>query len=81
MVFGMWEDKNLVYEKQEMKIQEFLLWLSGNGSDQYPQGRGFDPWPRSVGWGSSTAVSYGVGLGGGSDLVLLWCRLRATALI
>ena len=28
---------------------EFPLWLSGNESDQYLWGCGFDPWPHSVG--------------------------------
>ena len=43
----------------------------------------FDPWPRSVGWGSGTVVSCGVGHRRGSDLVLLWlwCRLEAVALV
>ena len=31
----------------------------------------FDPWPRSVGWGFSVAVSCGVGCRRGSDLTLL----------
>ena len=43
----------------------------------------FDPWPRSVGEGSSVAMSYGVGRRRSSDLawLWLWCRLAATALI
>ena len=43
----------------------------------------FDPWPRSVGEGSSVAESCGVGRRCGSDLVLLWlwCRGAAVALI
>ena len=42
---------------------------------------GFDPWPRSVGWGSSVAVSCGVGCRLSWDLALLWLwgRLAATA--
>ena len=28
---------------------EFLLWHSGNKSNQEPGGCGFDPWPSSVG--------------------------------
>ena len=41
----------------------------------------FNPWPCSVGWGSSTAVSCGVGHRHGLDLALLWlwCRPAATA--
>ena len=44
---------------------------------------GFDPWPCSVGWGSSVAVIYGVGRRHGSDpaLLCLWRRLAAAALI
>ena len=37
------------------------LWCSGNASDKYPRGCEFNPWPRSVGWGSGVAVSCGVG--------------------
>ena len=46
-------------------------------------GRGFDPWPSSLGWGSGIAWSYGVGHRHSLDLALLWlwCRLVATALI
>ena len=51
---------------------EFLLWYSGNESDQYPERCGFHPWPRSVGPGSTIAVSCGVGHRCGSDLMLLW---------
>ena len=38
-----------------------------------------NPWPRSVGGGSSVAVSCGIGHRCGSDLGLLWlwCRLAA----
>ena len=41
-----------------------------------------DPWPHSVGQGSSVAVSCGVGLRHSSDLMLLclWHRLAAVAL-
>ena len=60
---------------------EFLTWLSRNESDQHPWGRGFDSWPCSVGLGSGIAMSCGVGCRGGSDPVLLWHRLVATALI
>ena len=60
---------------------EFLPWHSGNESDWEPWGWGFDPWPRSVGWWSSIAVSCGVGRRHGLDLLLLWlwCRPAATA--
>ena len=54
-----------------------------NESDWEPWGCGFDPWPRSVGWGSGIAVSCGVGRRHGSVPVLLWLwhRPAATALI
>ena len=41
----------------------------------------FDPWPCSVGQGSSVAVSCGVGhsLGLGPALLWLWCRPAAVA--
>ena len=44
---------------------------------------GFDPWPHSVGQGSSVAVSYGVLCRRGSDPVWLWLwhRLAVVALI
>ena len=46
---------------------------------------GLIPWPCSVGWGSSIAVSCGVGGRCSSDPMLLWpwlwCRLAATASI
>ena len=43
----------------------------------------FDPWPHSVGWESSIAVSCGVGCRRASDpeLLWLWRRPEATALI
>ena len=46
-------------------------------------GCGFDPWPRSVGYGSGVAVSCGVGHRCGLDLALLWLwrRLAAAGLI
>ena len=41
---------------------------------------GFDPWLCAVGWGSSIAVSHGVGSRYGSGPELwLWCRLAALA--
>ena len=42
---------------------EFLLWHSGNESNQYPWGWVFDPWPCSVGQGSSTATAMSCGVG------------------
>ena len=44
---------------------------------------GFNPWPHSVGWGYSVAMSCGVGCRRGTDLALLWwwCRVAAVALI
>ena len=36
---------------------------------------GFDPWPRSVGWGSGVAVSCGGGRRHGSDPAWLWLWL------
>ena len=41
------------------------------------------PWPCSVGWGSGVAMSCGVGCRYSSDpeLLWLWCRQAATALI
>ena len=43
----------------------------------------FNPWPCSVGQGSGGALSCGVGRRLGSDpqLLWLWCRLAARALI
>ena len=60
---------------------EFPLWRSGNEFNWYPWGCRFDPRPRSVGWGSSIAVSCGIGHRGSSDPELLWCRPTAAALI
>ena len=60
--------KDLVLSLQQLR---WLLW------------HGFDPWPRSVGWGSGLSVGCGVGWRCGSELALLWLRRRpvATALI
>ena len=60
---------------------EFPPWSSGNKSDQEWWGCGFNPWPCSVGEGSGTAMSCGVGRRHGSALALLWlwCRQAATA--
>ena len=64
-------------------LQEFVLWLSGNESDYCPWGCRFDPWHHSVGYGSGTAMSCGIGHRHGWDLALLWlgCRPVVTALI
>ena len=50
-------------------------------AQQYPQGCGFDLWPRSVGEGSSIAISCGVGHKCSSDpaLLWLWCKPAAAA--
>ena len=40
---------------------------------------GFNPWPRSVGYGSSVAMSCGVSHRHDSDPMLLWHRRAATA--
>ena len=44
---------------------------------------GFNPWPCSVGQGSSVFMSYGVGRRYSSNptLLRLWCRLAAVASI
>jgi len=63
------------------KNLEFLLWHSRNKSDYELWGCRFDPWPCSVGLGSGVAVSCGVGRRRSSDLVFLWHRPAATALI
>ena len=72
---------HLDWTKMQSRIThlEFWLWHSGNKSNQEPWGCRFNPRPRSVGWGSSVAVSFGVGCRRGSDLALLWlwCRLAA----
>ena len=50
---------------------------------KHPWGSGFEPWPHSVGYGSSVAKSCGVGHRYSSSLVLLWlcCRPAAAAAI
>ena len=79
------DQQTVVYPYNGVKKNEleFLLWLSGNESYWEPWGCGFDPWPHSVGWGSSIAISCGVGHSHGWDPALLWfwCRPTATALI
>ena len=50
-------------------------------SNWEPQGCRFDPWPCSVGWGTSVAMSCAVGHRCSSDpsLLCLWRRPAATA--
>ena len=55
------------------------MWHCGCESDWESIGCGFDPWPRSVGWGPDVAVSCGVGRRCSLDLMWLWCRLAAVA--
>ena len=57
------------------------LWHSGNESNWYLWGCGFNPWPHSVDRGSGVSVSYGVGSRQCLDAILLWLwpRLAATA--
>ena len=57
-------------------MSEFPSWLSSNKSDWHPGGYEFDPWPHSVGSGSSAAASYGVACRCGSDAALLWLSRR-----
>ena len=64
----------------ENKHGEFLLWYSGNESDQHPRGCGFNPWPCLVSWGSGIAVSCGVGRRRSLDLALLWLWCRPAAI-
>ena len=42
-------------------FREFPLWCSRNKPNKYPWGRRFYHWLCSVGWGSSIALSCGVG--------------------
>ena len=58
-----------------------MLWLSTLRNWQCPWGRGFDPWPCSVGWVSCVAVSCGVGCRCGSDPLLLWLWYRLAAAV
>ena len=53
---------NIVTSKcrKKKKNREFPLWYSGNESDWYPWGCGFNPWPRLVGRESGLAVNYGI---------------------
>ena len=68
-------------DHQSVWNKEFLSWLSSNEPDSCSWGCRFNPWPHSVGYRSSVAVSCGVGHRSGSDLALLWlwCRSVATA--
>ena len=52
------------------------MWCNGNESDQYPWGCRFDPWPHSVGLGSSVALSCGAGGRCSWDPALLWLWRR-----
>ena len=58
---------------------EFPSWLSKNKSDWYPRGCGFYPWSRSVGWGSSFAVSCSIDQRCSSNPVLPWLWRRPAA--
>ena len=60
--------------------EEFPLWHSGNESNSYPWGCGFDPWPRSVCWGFGIAMSCGVGGRFGLDPELLRLQRRLAAI-
>ena len=60
-------------------IWEFLSWLGGDKADWYSWGCRFNPWLHSLGWGSSIALSCGVGHGCGSDPVLLWLWYKPVA--
>ena len=57
----------------------FASWRSGNGSDWYPWGCGFERRPRSAGRGSGVSVSCGVGSRRGSAPTRLWLRPTAVA--
>ena len=62
----------IVASPLKWKFLEFLSWRSGSKSNWEPWGCGFDPWPRSLGWGSRFAVSCGVGRTCSSDPTWLW---------
>ena len=81
-ITNMWVNNMLLNNSlfnEEIKGEEFLSWHSGIKSDQEPWGCGFDPWPRSVGQGTSVPVSCGVGRRRSSDLALLWLWHRPAA--
>ena len=71
----------LVNTDAKRRKEEFPSWLSGNESDQHPWGCRFHLWPHSVVWGSSVAMSCGIGHRQGLDPVLLqlWCKPAAGA--
>ena len=59
--------------KREIKrnLEEFPLWLSGNGPNEYPLGLEFNPWSPSVGYRSDIAT------GCSSDPELPWLAAAA----
>ena len=79
-ITNIWHPSKVV-QKNIHTQHDFPWCLGGNEPDCYPQGWGFHPWPCSVGWGSSVAVSSGVGRRHSSDPVLLclWIRLASVA--
>ena len=83
VVFTFIKPQYLCILKRHLKKQLWSSppWLSGNESDWHPWGRGFNPWPCSVGYVSGIALSCGVGHRHASDLTLLclWCRPATTA--
>ena len=75
---------NLILNQNLLMYQKSTKWSSPCGSvvnepDWHPWGCGLDPWPCSVGWGSSVASSCGVGRRYSSDPALLWPWLRLVA--
>ena len=64
--------------KHEMDA-ESPLWHSRNESNWELWGCGFNPWLRSVGWGSSVAMSCSIGRRQGLDPELLWHWHRPVA--
>ena len=77
--------RSIVYlwNSTEVNSRSSLRGTAINKPDWDPQGCGFDPWPGSVGWGSSIAVHCGVGRRGGLEpsLLHLWHRPTVAALI
>ena len=75
------ENFGKTYPLHLKRVGEFPYWRSRNESDSYPWGRRFDPWPHSVGWGSTIGMSWGVDCTCGLDpeLLWLWCRPAAVA--
>ena len=74
--------KPLLQKRFKMAYKEFLLWLSSNEPVQYPWGCRFDLTSLS-GLNIQVAVNCGIGCKCGLDpeLLWLWCRLAAVALI